>query len=173
MMHKWFPTNAHTLSFMKGAVHVLHVSVSPWCTYAQYVDGFYSNRISYSWDNCLHSEQQSPTSKADTQQVGGEHTAQTHTPSRHLLRNWKMVRQHRKNSEVNSSPCIYSLQNKSFLARNFALEFIWWTERYNAKILMLLRNDILYTRLKKVTCMLLGYFSKPDSSWASEVVDDA
>lgn len=81
MMHKWFPANTRTLSLMKRALYVLHVSVSPWCTYVQYVDGFYSNRISYSCDNCLHSEQQSPTSKAETQQVGGEHTAQTHTPS--------------------------------------------------------------------------------------------
>lgn len=42
---------------------------------------FYGNRMSYSWDrpNCLHSEQWSPTCKADTQQVGGEHTVQTLT----------------------------------------------------------------------------------------------
>lgn len=42
---------------------------------------FARNRISYSWDNCLHSERWSPTSKADTHTAGGRWTYCTNTRS--------------------------------------------------------------------------------------------
>ncbi len=55
---------------------------------------FHSNRMSYNWDNCLHSERWSPTCQEDTQQVGGEHTVQTlRLCAQHRLCSWKMGRQ--------------------------------------------------------------------------------